>query len=278
MEAHKITSVVVVDDGARGRGRRAPPRPVAHGDVLTYRRTVRQAASIKLALFDVDGVLTDGTHPGARRRHRVASSSTSATAPAIVWAQRAGLRRRPAVGALGRRDRDARRAARHHDRACRASRTSSPATSRSSPTGADRRARSPTWATTCMDLPVLRRVGFSAAPADAAADVRAAVHWVSASRRRPRRGARVHRARAARAGQRGAPRSPTTSSPDGDLLGRCSSGSSRCSPASPSARRGSATSCGTAGGSIAAARASRRTTCSGSTSWSPTRSTSRSRS
>ena len=32
-----------------------------------------------------------------------------------------------------------------------------------------------------QDLPVLRRAGFSAAPADAAPGVRAAVHWVSAS-------------------------------------------------------------------------------------------------
>jgi 3-deoxy-D-manno-octulosonate 8-phosphate phosphatase (KDO 8-P phosphatase) len=32
-----------------------------------------------------------------------------------------------------------------------------------------------------QDLPVLRRAGFSAAPADAAAEVRAAVHWISAS-------------------------------------------------------------------------------------------------
>ena len=52
----------------------------------------------------------------------------------------------------------------------------------------------------------------------------------------------------------------------------------RCWSASPSARRGSATSCATASGSIGAARATRITTCSGSTSWSPTRSTSRSRS
>ena len=45
-----------------------------------------------------------------------------------------------------------------------------------------------------------------------------------------------------------------------------------------SARRGSATSCATAGGSIAAGPAIRITTCSASTSWSPTRSTWRSRS
>jgi 3-deoxy-D-manno-octulosonate 8-phosphate phosphatase (KDO 8-P phosphatase) len=32
-----------------------------------------------------------------------------------------------------------------------------------------------------QDLPVLRRAGFSAAPADASPEVRAAVQWVSAS-------------------------------------------------------------------------------------------------
>jgi 3-deoxy-D-manno-octulosonate 8-phosphate phosphatase (KDO 8-P phosphatase) len=32
-----------------------------------------------------------------------------------------------------------------------------------------------------QDLPVLRRAGFSAAPSDAAPEVRAAVQWVSAS-------------------------------------------------------------------------------------------------
>src|SRR6185503_17933856 len=32
-----------------------------------------------------------------------------------------------------------------------------------------------------QDLPVLRRAAFSAAPADAAPEVRAAVHWISAS-------------------------------------------------------------------------------------------------
>ncbi len=33
-----------------------------------------------------------------------------------------------------------------------------------------------------LDLPVLLRVGLSAAPADAVADVRARVHWVSGHR------------------------------------------------------------------------------------------------
>jgi len=33
-----------------------------------------------------------------------------------------------------------------------------------------------------LDLPVLERVGLSAAPSDAAAEVRQAVHWISAAR------------------------------------------------------------------------------------------------
>ena len=33
-----------------------------------------------------------------------------------------------------------------------------------------------------LDLPVLRLAGLSAAPADAGADVRARVHWVSSCR------------------------------------------------------------------------------------------------
>ena len=35
-----------------------------------------------------------------------------------------------------------------------------------------------------LDLPVLARVGLAAAPADAVAEVRARVHWVSARERR----------------------------------------------------------------------------------------------
>ena len=46
---------------------------------------------------------------------------------------------------------------------------------------ADRRARSATWATTCWTCRSCARAGFSAAPADAAPEVRARVHWVSAS-------------------------------------------------------------------------------------------------
>ena len=69
-----------------------------------------------------------------------------------------------------------------------------------------------------QDLPVLRRAGFSAAPADAAPEVRAAVQWVSAERRRARRGARVHRARAARAGALAHRRRRTTSGRDGHAV------------------------------------------------------------
>ena len=59
-----------------------------------------------------------------------------------------------------------------------------------------------------QDLPVLRRAGFSAAPADAAPEVRAARAVGQRERRRARRGARVHRARAARAGRVGRRPSP----------------------------------------------------------------------
>ena len=133
-----------------------------------------------------------------------------------------------------------------------------------------------------LDLPVLARVGLSAAPADAAPEVRARVHWVSACGRRPRRGARADRARACAPRDAGTPSCSNTARACQDVMessGRCCSARwSRCSPASPSARPGSATSCRTAAGSIGAARASRRTTCSASTSWSPTRSIWRSRS
>ena len=63
METRKITSVVVVDAERRGRGRRAPARPVAHGDDLSDGRSADASAraAIRLLLLDVDGVLTDGT-------------------------------------------------------------------------------------------------------------------------------------------------------------------------------------------------------------------------
>ena len=45
-----------------------------------------------------------------------------------------------------------------------------------------------------LDLPVLARVGLAAAPADALAEVRGRVHWVSRAARRRRRRPRADRA------------------------------------------------------------------------------------
>ena len=128
-----------------------------------------------------------------------------------------------------------------------------------------------------LDLPVLARVGLSAAPADAAPEVRERVDWVSHAAA-GRGAARELVELVLRAQQRW-----------DDVVrqhcprrnGRPTSTSLpcwwRCSPAWRSARHGSATSCVTASGSTAAARASLRTTCSASTFSSPTRSIRRSR-
>ena len=136
-----------------------------------------KAARIKLLLFDVDGVLTDGqvlVHADATESKTFGIRDGIA----IVWAQRAGLK----VGFLS---------ARH------------------SPTTPHRAAQLGVslvhqgvpskvqayegilaaeglsdedvayMGDDIVDLGVLARVGLSAAPADAVVEVRAAVHWVS---------------------------------------------------------------------------------------------------
>jgi 3-deoxy-D-manno-octulosonate 8-phosphate phosphatase (KDO 8-P phosphatase) len=138
----------------------------------------RKAARIRLMLFDVDGVLTDGrilVHgDGSESKQFSIRDGTG-----LVWAQRAGL----VTGLLS---------ARH-----------SPATSaRAAQLGirivrqqpgekldafrlllGDERLTEDEVAfmgDDLLDLPVLLRVGLSAAPADAAEEVRSRVHWVSA--------------------------------------------------------------------------------------------------
>lgn len=136
-----------------------------------------RAKALDLLLFDVDGVLTDGgltldAGNGESKRFSVRDGA------AIVWARQAGLK----IGLMsGRRSPvTARRAQElgidfvHQD-------------------GPDKR---PTFAgilesrglaetqvgymgDDLLDLPVLGRVGLSAAPADAVADVIDRVHWVS---------------------------------------------------------------------------------------------------
>ena len=134
---------------------------------------------LKLLLFDVDGVLTDGTiliHADGTE----SKSFNIRDGAGMVWAQRAGL----SIGLLSARTADA--------TAVRAAQLGIKIVSQG---GADKLAEyeriladaglSDTqvgyMGDDLQDLPVLRRAGFSAAPADAAPEVRAAVQWVSPS-------------------------------------------------------------------------------------------------
>jgi len=139
-----------------------------------------QAARIRLILFDVDGVLTDGKillhADGTESKQFDIKDGT-----AIVWAQRAGL----TVGFLSARmsAATAQRAAQlgvavvqqgvvsKLDAYEHIARQQGVTDEQVAYMGDD-----------VLDLPVLGRVGLSAAPADAVDDVRARVHWVS---RRP---------------------------------------------------------------------------------------------
>ena len=135
--------------------------------------------SIKLLLFDVDGVLTDGSI----LVHADGSESKQFNirdGAGIVWAQRAGL----TVGLLSARLADATsvRAAQLGIRIVVQGAANKLA-------GYDQiladhgltDAQVGYMGDDLQDLPVLRRAAFSAAPADAAPEVRAAVQWVSAS-------------------------------------------------------------------------------------------------
>jgi 3-deoxy-D-manno-octulosonate 8-phosphate phosphatase (KDO 8-P phosphatase) len=137
-----------------------------------------KAARIRLLLFDVDGVLTDGTVV----MHTDGTESKGfhiRDGAAMVWAQRAGLN----VGLLSARSSGAttQRAAQlairlvvqgvpnkldAYERILRDSGLTDEAVAYM---GDD-----------LLDLPVLARAGLSAAPADAAAEVRRDVDWVSA--------------------------------------------------------------------------------------------------
>ena len=135
--------------------------------------------ALKLLLLDVDGVLTDGTI----LVHADGSESKQFNirdGAGMVWAQRAGL----AIGLLSARTADA--------TAIRAAQLGITIVSQG---GADKLAgyeqslsaqgltdeQVGYMGDDLQDLPVLRRAGFSAAPADAAPEVRAAVQWVSRS-------------------------------------------------------------------------------------------------
>jgi 3-deoxy-D-manno-octulosonate 8-phosphate phosphatase (KDO 8-P phosphatase) len=143
-------------------------------------RTVEERArGIKLLLFDVDGVLTDGIVV----MHADGSESKGfhiKDGAAIVWAQRAGL----PVGLLSSRSSGAtaQRAAQLAVRIVQQG-VASKATAFDQilrDTNLTEEAVS-YMGDDLLDLPVLTRCGLAAAPADAAEEVRAAAHWVSAA-------------------------------------------------------------------------------------------------
>jgi 3-deoxy-D-manno-octulosonate 8-phosphate phosphatase (KDO 8-P phosphatase) len=134
---------------------------------------------IKLLLFDVDGVLTDGTimiHGDGTE----SKSFNIRDGAGLVWAQRAGL----SVGLLSARLADA-----TSIRAAQLGITTVVQGAANKLAGYEQILRDAGLTDAqvgymgddLQDLPVLRRAGFSAAPADAAPEVRAAVQWVSAS-------------------------------------------------------------------------------------------------
>jgi 3-deoxy-D-manno-octulosonate 8-phosphate phosphatase (KDO 8-P phosphatase) len=142
--------------------------------------TDAKAAKIKLVLFDVDGVLTDGKimlhADGSESKLFDIKDGT-----AIVWAQRLGL----TVGFLS-----ARTSIATAQRAAQLGITLVHQGVRSKLEAYDQIADSlllddeqiAYMGDDILDLPVLSRVGLAAAPADAADDVRARVHWVSDAR------------------------------------------------------------------------------------------------
>lgn len=130
-----------------------------------------------MLLFDVDGVLTDGSvllHGDGSESKRFHIRDGTA----VVLARRAGLK----VGLISARPSDAtlRRAAQlefdfiHQVPASKQSAYEAVRTA----AGVEDEAIA-YMGDDLIDLPVLRRVGLAAAPADAVAEVRGAAHWVS---------------------------------------------------------------------------------------------------
>ena len=136
-----------------------------------------RARGLRLLLFDVDGVLTDGS-VALHGDGTEAKTFFIRDGLALLWAQRAGLQ----VGLLSGRRSDAttRRAAELGISMVVQGETDKRAAYRQ--ILADENltdAHVSYMGDDLLDLPVLSRVGLSAAPADAVDDVRARVHWVS---------------------------------------------------------------------------------------------------
>ncbi len=139
--------------------------------------TIQERASrVRLLLFDVDGVLTDGVVIV----HADGSESKGfhiRDGAAIVWAQRAGL----PVGLLSARASVAtsQRAAQLAIRLVQQGVNKADGFEQILRDAGVDEGVVAYMGDDLLDLPVLRRAGLSAAPADAAVEVRDAVHWVS---------------------------------------------------------------------------------------------------
>lgn len=138
-----------------------------------------RAARIRLLLFDVDGVLTDGLV----MMHADGTESKGfhiRDGAALVWAQRAGI----PVGLISSRTSGAttQRAAQLAIRIVVQGVASKVAAYEQIVGDAHLEEEAVAYmGDDLVDLPVLARVGLAAAPADAAAEVRAQAHWVSGS-------------------------------------------------------------------------------------------------
>lgn len=136
-----------------------------------------RARSLRLVLLDVDGVLTDGT-VGIGGSGDEWKSFSIRDGAAMVWAQRAGLD----IGLLSGRasDATARRAAELRITLVVQGETDKRAAylkiAEDAGLSDDQIAY---MGDDLIDLPVLSRVGLSAAPPDACADVRSRVHYVT---------------------------------------------------------------------------------------------------
>ena len=140
--------------------------------------TIEERASrIRLLLFDVDGVLTDGLVV----MHADGTESKNfhiRDGAAIVWAQRAGL----SVGLLSSRPSGAttQRAAQLAIRLVVQGVASKVTAYEQILRDQDLTDETVAYmGDDLVDIPVLARAGLSSAPADAVPEVRAAVHWIS---------------------------------------------------------------------------------------------------
>ena len=144
---------------------------------LSHEEFAARASTIRLLLLDVDGVLTDGTVWIGSDGHEAKVFSIRDGA-SIVWAQRSGLE----VALLSGRPSEAttRRAAELGIKSVIQAGPEKRAPFRRLLEERQLQAAEVAYmGDDLLDLPVLRQVGLSASPGDAAPEVRERVHWVS---------------------------------------------------------------------------------------------------